>query len=238
MQKIVSTIIFMIIMGFLDRGDAQETTPEDHFLRAKKLIEANCGDCMGGTKKGLEEGIAELRKAIQLGYKNKEAYKLLAEAYNEIVIVYSVRGSAEQKSLIDEKKKIYRQLYELDPNDPEILYLYAELFEDDREKLAMYRKLLERDPKHSDARFVMGLLLIKKGQLKQGANEIKEAILLEQNVLVLNNYISRLIESLNQHGCKLEFQESEDLFKLENDIQAIENHKMKFIKILDEQKCY
>jgi len=33
---------------------------EEYFLRAKQFLEANCGDCMGGTKEGLEKGINKL----------------------------------------------------------------------------------------------------------------------------------------------------------------------------------
>ena len=88
-KSLITVMLLVAIMISFDKGRAQEVDPEEYFLRGKKLIEANCGDCMGGTQQGLNEGISELLKSIVYGYKNKvEAYKLLADAYNTVAPVY------------------------------------------------------------------------------------------------------------------------------------------------------
>src|SRR5690242_14917925 len=105
---------------------AADPSPEaaDHFAQGKKLIEDNCVDCMGGNRSGLEQGIAKMQKAIDLGYQPaKDPYKLLEDAYANLGIFSE--DKEERKSLAAKQKEIYQRLYELDPRDPQILEDYS-----------------------------------------------------------------------------------------------------------------
>ena len=76
----------------VQQGQQRPARPSaaQEFAHAKESIDnANCIDCEGGTQKGLEEGIAEMKRAIEDGYPDKAAaYKLLDDAYSKYGDVY------------------------------------------------------------------------------------------------------------------------------------------------------
>lgn len=198
--------IFFFIAGFTFQANiyAQEADIQQRFEQAKKLIESNCGDCMGGTKKGLEEGIAELSAIMDLGYSDKvKAYKLLAYAYNEMSAVYATPDSDEQKRIRHEINKVYEQLVKLEPNDPKILYDYARYLDDKDAQLSTYRKIVQIEPDNIDARFAFGNLLLERGKVNEGFDQLRET-LKRASERELKNYGRRTIELLEKHGRKKE----------------------------------
>lgn len=200
-------IVILIIMTFSSIGNAQEENAEKHFQLGKKLIEVNCGDCMDATRKGLEDGIAELLKSIEMGYPDKIAvYKLIADAYNTLAFVYAVPDSKEQKEIRNKQIEIYKQILRLDPRNQGILYQYALTYEDTNDQLIALQEVLKINPDHADARFAIGILLVQKGQLEDGIKELKKAVDLADSVR-LEVYGNRLVDILIQHGRKKEAEE-------------------------------
>lgn len=152
-------------------------SPHKHFLQGKALIEKNCGDCMGGTRSGLEEGIAEVLKAIELGYTDSVgAYKLLAEAYNILRFVYAKRDPQEREAIRQTQQETYEKLMDLAPHDPEVFYEYAMALKNRDDRIPIYRKILKIDPRYSPARYSLGLWLVEHGQVEEGLDHAIKSI--------------------------------------------------------------
>jgi len=182
-----------------------QTSSAYHLARGKKLVADNCIDCMGGTQEGEEEAIRELELALQQHYAEPiEVYKLLAEAYANMSTYVQKKSDSGSREFWDKRNAVYRQLYQLAPNDPEVLADYAETLRDANEKIAIYRKILTLKPRESAARFDVGELLLRQDKMKEGLAEVKQALVLESDPEALENDTQRLIEALAQHGCPLQ----------------------------------
>ncbi len=175
---------------------------KNHFGQGKRLIDANCGDCVGATKQGLEQGIAEVVKAIQLGYEDKKsAYSLLANAYNTLGIVFSAPSSDEQKATFESRQAVYEELLKLDPQNVQVNYEYAMTLQDTAKQLKILKEVIRLNPSYADAHFSSGVLLIQKGDTEEGIVELERSVQLanEQQVEVFGR---RLIDVLNERGRK------------------------------------
>src|SRR5205823_3074225 len=146
MSVLITELILFIFFLAIPTSLVAQDNPEAHFKRGKELIEQNCGDCAGGSGKGLEEGINEVLKAIDLGYRDpKNAYKVLAGAYNTMAIVFSKPRSSEEKELFQRRKQMYEKLVSLDPTDVNALFEYAKALaptDDEETQLVALRNVL------------------------------------------------------------------------------------------------
>ena len=94
------------------------------------------------------------RKLLEIGGK--------AEAYLGLANIYAKNGQ------IDEAVKAYDQAFELKPDAPHFMKLYADLLRDNgkrREALAMYQRSLTMLPNNAPALFNAGVLSAKLGDL-------------------------------------------------------------------------
>jgi predicted Zn-dependent protease len=199
---LASLLASALAIPALSRGQASAA---DHFTRGKELVEENCIDCMGGTQEGEEEAIRELEMALQQHCEEPiEGYKLLAEAYANMSTYVQKKSESESRRFWDKRNAVYRQLYQLAPNDPEVLTDYAETLKDANEKIAIYRKILTLKPRDSAARFDLGELLLKQDNMKDGLAEVKQALASESDPEAFENHTQRLIGALAQHGCPLQ----------------------------------
>ena len=188
----------------------QEASAEDRFQRGRQFIEANCGDCMGSTRAGLEQGIGEVSKALELGYPDRlAAHRLLAGAYNTLALVFAQPDSKEQKAAFEERRQVYEKILALDPSDVETRYLYATSLRDKAQKMTQLRKVLELQPDHADARFAVGVLLVEDGRTDDGLIELRKAFDLSGGARA-EAYGTRLMQILTALGRK---QEAEDIAK-------------------------
>ena len=197
--------LFFLLGTILTGSSAQgQDAPADHFTRGKKLVEDNCVDCMDGTQKGEEEGIRELEMAIHDHYeKPVDAYKMLAGAYANMASYVQKDGEAASKAFWEKEYAVYRKLYELAPNDEEVLTEYARTLTDPKDQIAIDRKILGLNPKNAAARFSLGCALMQQDKIKDGTNEIKQAVTLESDPESVRNYVQRAIEALDRRGCPL-----------------------------------
>ena len=181
-----------------------QTTPADHFARGKKLVEDNCVDCMGGTQQDEEEGIRELETALQGHYESPvDAYKLLADAYANMSTYVEKKSESESQAFRDREYGVYRKLYQIAPDDQQVLMDYARTLTESKEQIPIYTKVLSLNPKNADARFLLGDALLELNQVKEGVEQVKQAVLLEADPEGIRNYVQRLIEALEQHHCPL-----------------------------------
>jgi hypothetical protein len=171
-----------------------------HFVKGKELIENNCIDCMGGTQAGMEQGIREVEAALQAGYRNKKAaYELLSDAYAHMT-TYRGRNPEEANAYSTKRRQIDRKLFELYPNDPDVLERYESWLENDTEKVEILKRLLMIKP-NPNAQFVLGDLLMVQGNVKEGLPLVRSAIATEGNDEAVINYVERLIDQLEVLGC-------------------------------------
>jgi tetratricopeptide (TPR) repeat protein len=223
-----------------------QDTPADHFARGKKLVEDNCIDCMGGTQKGEEEGIRELEAALQAHYEQPgAAYKLLADAYANMS-TYVGKNPSQSQAFRDEEYGVYRKLYELAPDDEEVLMDYSRTLIDPKDQIAIDRKILSLNPKNADARFSLGELLLQQDNVKEGLEEMRHAVTLERDPESVRNDVQRVIERLDQHHCPLKNAAvyNAEVFKAEaaatqgpGDPQPMAAFKKKFVAALEQHVC-
>lgn len=243
MSWISSLLAIMFVVCSLQAQD----TPADHFARGKKLVENNCIDCMGGTQQGEEEGIRELEMALQAHYENPvAAYKLLADAYGYMSTYVQKEGEAASQAFTEKQYAVYRKLYELAPEDEEILMDYARTLTDTKEQLPIYRKVLSLNPKNTDAMFLLAEVLIQQHKVQEGMEEMKQAIMLESDPESVRNDTQRVIEALEQQHCPLKngAAYSAEVFKAEaaanrgpGNPQPMAVFKKKFVAALEQHVC-
>jgi tetratricopeptide (TPR) repeat protein len=203
MRYFAKSLVILTVMGFI-LADARGQSAEDHFRKGERLIELNCAECLGASKQGLKQGVAEIKRAIETGYKDKAyAYKLLADAYNTLVIVYARYDPKENRIYHDFRQRAYEKAIQLGPRDPKIRYEYAMTLEDAAGQISTLRDVVRLDPNFSDAHLALGAILVQEGRLDEGVAEMKNAIRLADTKQA-KDYAERLIDVLNQHGRKEE----------------------------------
>lgn len=195
----------LVVTTILIVSSAQaQDAAADHFAKGKKLVEDNCIDCMGGTPKGEEEGIRELEAALQAHYEQPvAAYKMLADAYANMATYVQKDGEAASKEFCEKEYAVYRKHYELAPDDEEVLMDYARTLTEAKDQIAIDRTILGLNPKNADARFSLGELLLQQDNVKEGLEEMKQAVTLERDPEGVRTDVQRVIEALDRHHCAL-----------------------------------
>lgn len=172
------------------------------FAHAKESIEnVNCIDCEGGTQKGLEEGIAEMKRAIADGYADKAAaYKLLDDAYSNMG-TYTEKSPEEHKKYAEEQSKLMPEMLKVGPNDPEILQRYADtLREDDPRKEQVLRRVVALDPRRTTAVYELGLIAAHR-DVTEGLGFLRKAVRQEANPEAVITWVQGMMQVMGEHGC-------------------------------------
>ena len=242
MSWIFPLVATILMVSFLQAQD----TPADHFAKGKKLIEDNCVDCMDGTQKGEEEGIRELETALQAHYaKPVDAYKLLADAYANMSS-YVQKNQSDSQAFQHMEYDVYRKLYELAPDDEQVLMDYSLTLTEAKDQIAICRKILSLNPKNADARFSLGELLVRQDKVKQGVEEMKQGLALESDPEGECNFVQRVIEALSQHHCPLKhaviynaeaLKAEEAATQGPGDPQPMAIFKRKFVAAMEQHVC-
>ncbi len=223
MTKLPLLLLLVACAGVVTASHAAQNVIEEHVRRGKELIEANHYEAVGSTRAGLEAGIQELEKAIALGHESVEIYRILADAYSQMALVYSKEGSRERQIFFEKRNALYQKLYELEPDDPDILFLYTESLKNDDEKIGAYRRLLAIAPDRNLARSRLGRLLILKGEWQDGQNEIAKAVLGESDPTAVRVYVWGVLDVLRERGCPVT--------KSERWFRGIEQLEMRFDRV-------
>ncbi len=81
----IGVLSLVVSLAGFAPGQAAVKPGQKQFARGRQLIQANCVDCMGGSRTGMEEGVRQIEAALKAGYPNKRAaYKLLISAYGDL----------------------------------------------------------------------------------------------------------------------------------------------------------
>jgi len=202
-------ILLLVFLTLNAQGRQQDTgspnrraSGDSHFASGKKLIDANCIDCMGGTQAGMEQGIGEVETALKEGYQDrKAAYELLADAYGEMV-TYTGKSQDVSKSYDARRVGLDRKLFELYPEDPAVLDRYQATLTNVTERIEILRRLL-RIKQTPVTQFELGYLLMEKQNAKEGLPLIRDAIKAEHDPEAILNYATKLMGRLKEGGCPL-----------------------------------
>jgi hypothetical protein len=245
-------MLFLVLLGNVQSEtkiaspvNRPDSSARKHFERGKKLIENNCVDCMSGSQSGLEGGIREIKAALQAGYGNrKAAYELLSDAYANM-ITYTEKSQKEAKAYAAKRAQADRKLFEMDPNDPDVLARYENTLENDSDKIEILRRLLKIAPAPG-SKFRLGFLLMKQHKVGEGLSLVRSAIETEGDAESVVNYVMSLIGQLNDIGCPLagadEWQKQihatfEKATNGIGDPNALPGFKKSFLAALDKNKC-
>jgi len=241
---LASFLAFTVVMPMMSHG---QTSAADHFARGKGLVEANCIENMDATQQGEEEGIRELDLALEQHYeKPVDAYKLLAEAYGNMQTYVQKQGEAASNMFRDKQRELYRKMYQLAPDDPEVLAYYEETVTDINEKIAINRKILSLKPNDARARFDLGGLLVRQNKVNEGLVEMKQGLISESNPEAVVNKMQGLIEALRQHECPLAndtalIDEAQNAMQAamykEGDPKPMAAFKQKLATAIDQHRC-
>lgn len=182
---------------------AVQQNAAQEFTHAKELIEiVNCIDCEGGTQKGLEEGIAEMKRVIADGYADKAAaYKLLDDAYTNMG-TYTEKNPKEHEKYAEEQSRLMPEMLKVAPNDPEVLQRYADTLHDDAKKEQVLRRVVELDPKRTTAGYDLGLITARH-DANEGLGLLTKAVRQEANPEAVVKWVQGLIQVMDEHGCSL-----------------------------------
>ena len=155
--------------------EQQELSIEERFDQAKTLLIRHCATCIEKSRKGLLQGIHAMESVIQDGYTAVEAKSLLANAYNQMWVVYA-KSSEEKKTWREKKRSFLVKALKAHPLNDDILTQYASTEESYPEKIKFYRKAVEINPENAYASFDLGVYLLEVGEVDQAANVFKEMV--------------------------------------------------------------
>ena len=208
------TIDLFLVLSFVSSQSADlRAEAQSLFLEGAALIEQNHHESMSGTKEGLERGIELVQRAVELGYPDIQvAYLKLASALNSLAHAYYGDQEEVFEDLSNYRKLIYRRLLELDPNSAEILSQNAVLAEDPQEQEALFRRAVEADPKHAESNYLLGMILIARGESDEGIPLARRGVE-NSGAIVLQSYGSDLLEALKGSGLDAEAKDFEKRFK-------------------------
>jgi hypothetical protein len=188
--------------GIQAKAKKPDETAAQHFEKGKGLIESNCIDCMGGTQAGMEQGIREIEAALQAGYRDhKAAYQFLSDAYAHMT-TYTEKDPEEAKAYSTKRAQIDRKLFELYPDDPEVLQRYESTLQNDAERMVILKRLVKIKPT-PDSKFGLGYLLMKQGNVNEGLPLVRNAIATDSNAEAVLSYVGGLIGLLDEARCPL-----------------------------------
>jgi hypothetical protein len=194
---------------------AYEPPVEPGFAEGKKLIEANCADCAGATKEGLQRGIDVMRDALDTGYVDRAAgLRLLAQAYNELALVYSEPDSVEHGQALARRRAVLEQLVAFAPGDPGVHYEYVMTFSDRDQRILSLREILAVHSDHEPTRFGLAMSLAERQGSEAEAAGLLKGLVESAEAERAVTYATRLHEVLLKLGRKTEAEDLARRFNL------------------------
>jgi hypothetical protein len=199
----IGILNFVVAFAAFGFGQTSVKPGEKQFSEGRQLIQANCVDCMGGSRAGMEQGIQEIEEAIEAGYPNKTAtYKLLLNAYTELD-TYTEKDPPAHLISTEKRNQVLKKLVEISPRDPEVLQSYADSLQDPDEKALVLAKMIALNPNLTDARYELGLITARKGKTTEGIQMVEHAITHQRNPDAVRAYVQGLINLLDEVKCPL-----------------------------------
>jgi hypothetical protein len=132
---------------------------------------------MNGTRPGLEDGVAALRRALEAGFPDPAPiYRLLAEAYPTLAYLHAKRDLDAQRRFVALHREALERLAALEPDDPGPRYELAVIEPDRDAQLAALGRLLATYPRHAAVHFSVGTILAERGRLDEAILALAQAV--------------------------------------------------------------
>jgi hypothetical protein len=196
----VRALVVVALLGAAAALAAAAAPGREDFERGRRLVEDNCGDCMGGTRQGLEDGVAALRRAFDAGYSEPAAvYRLLADAYATLAYAYAKTDPNALPRFEALRREVLQRLAALTPDDPWPRYELAVIEPDRDSQLAALRRLLAERPRYADAYFAVATILEERGRRAEAILEMEQAVA-AAGPGAIDVYRRRLAEMRRQAG--------------------------------------
>ena len=162
----------------LDTMRLAELPAEELFAQGRRLLEANCGDCMGATVDSLHAGLAYVQRALATGYRDSAAaQQLLTEGYANAAYRYAESESA-RTAWEQRLRDAHALLARLRANDFEVQIDFARTRATPAERLAAYRQLRARDSMRVAIEGLLASALIELDSLDAAMVHIRRVALL------------------------------------------------------------
>lgn len=243
----VAFLSFVVCFASFAAGQGAAAKPgQEQFVRGRQLIQANCVDCMGGSRAGIEQGVREIGDALKAGYVNKKAaYKLLLNAYADLA-TYTEKDPAANQAYATRRFEVLKKLVDLSPQDSKVLKEYADNLQSPDEKAPVLAKIVELNPSLIDARYELGLITAEKGNTSEGIAMVEEAINRQGDPDSLRTYVQELINLLDQVKCRLPDAEQwntklnevyDEATQGAGDPAALSDFKKSFLQVVGKQPC-
>ncbi|GEM_PF-1465066 len=159
---------------------APQDPPVDHFARGQQLLEKNCGDCYGATRAGLEEAIAELRKARDTGNfdapRLRAIHRLLGQAYGTLAHVFLPPDSEEKNQALRRQHESLEMALRYGTPETDLYVEYAATLARPQEQIPVLLDALTRDPRHADARFFLGMIFANAAENEEAIYHLRLAV--------------------------------------------------------------
>lgn len=123
---------------------------------------------------------------------------------------------------------------------------YARTLTETKEQIPIFGKILRLNPKNAGARFSLGELLLQQDKVKEGMEEMKQAVTLEPDPESVRSDVQRVIGALDQHHCPLNNAAAYNQQVLEAEAAATQGSgdpqpmiafKKKFVTALEQHAC-
>jgi tetratricopeptide (TPR) repeat protein len=174
-----SALVWLLALGLGATAAAQPPASDDPFTRGKRLVDTNCGECAGATRRELERGIAELTKALAAGRgPTAETYRLLGRAYGTLAHVFAAPGSDDARLAREQQREALAKAAQFDPRNADAHYELALALDDPDRQIAALLDALTENPRHVRARFSLGTTFAARGETDEAIAHLTKALAL------------------------------------------------------------
>jgi hypothetical protein len=132
---------------------AEPTLPE-----LRRALDENHYDSYLSTKGGFLKATQALEKYVADHPSDRDAQRLLAEAYGEWAIVYLKPTHPEYETKLNKRREIYESLLRYSPDDARLLYDYSFALENSGERVKVLNRAHQLVPEDTEIEFRLGLM--------------------------------------------------------------------------------
>lgn len=206
MKKLIMKILVIFVINLFTNSIFADDAI-DHFQKGKNIIESNCADC-GPTKEGIENGIQELKKAIELNPNLGEAYIYLGEGYYNYSFFGGITNRPEVLKIRFQAYESFKKAVEMLPNNAmahqwlSLIYSYGgEGLMDHGKSLIEIEKAIKIDPGNNKYKYDLAEIYYR-------LNRYSDALELYQKLGYFDNnkgkeLYNELINKIKEQGGKI-----------------------------------